>query len=565
MTFEPEPGTRINLKNDEVIEFLALEASGPASVFVYAESGKEGTVYKVLKNQEQYALKVFYPHYRDKRLLENTDKVSRFKDLEGFRVAKRTVITPETHPNLLREFPDLTYAVLMPWIEGTVWSNLMLETDPALQPENYVQIAYALTRVVSSLELQGLAHCDLSSNNFIIAKSPSGIQLIDIEDMYGPDMPRPIPDVSYGSVGYRTKWIAEKGLWGPESDRFSIAVLCSEILTWHNPEIQENKSGTTAFFDEQEIGEESDRYRLMAKHLSRQSDNLPVLLEKAWFSTEFAQCPTVVEWTDAVRKLQVKVAPEPSPYVEDQSHIATIIRKRNRQNQIKVEPAPEPKPLVVEEDQPQSDTVVPDKSEDEINIDAQEPAFPESEAENPSEEEREFPSEVLVLEQSDSNTGVPPKMNISLETLDFGILGKPENSQQFFISNSGGANLEVTIQAEEWVDISPQVFTIVPGEQQLITAAINATYPKLNTGREYLTPYALTIESNVGSVVLGAKFTLAKPAFYESGWKHAFIGATLGSIIGCIFFATTGSDPMGTILALMFLGGLVGYIAFSSK
>src|SRR6185503_9818134 len=159
MTFEPEPGTRNHLKNDEVIEFVALEPTGPASVFVYAESGKEGTVYKVLKNKEQYALKVFYPQYRDKRLLENTDKLSRFKDLEGFRVAKRTVITPDGYPDLLKKYPDLTYAVLMPWIDGTVWGNLMLETDPSLQPENYFQIAHGLTKVVSSLELQGLAHC----------------------------------------------------------------------------------------------------------------------------------------------------------------------------------------------------------------------------------------------------------------------------------------------------------------------------------------------------------------------------------------------------------------------
>src|SRR6185436_14052111 len=165
MTFEPEPGTRIHLKNDEVIEFVPLEASGPASVFAYAESGKEGTVYKVLQDNERYALKVFYPQYRDKRLLENTDKVHRFKDLEGFRVAKRRVLTPEAFPDLLKKFPDLTYAVLMPWIDGTVWGNLILETDPSLQPENYVQIAYALARVVSSLELQGLAHCDLSNNN----------------------------------------------------------------------------------------------------------------------------------------------------------------------------------------------------------------------------------------------------------------------------------------------------------------------------------------------------------------------------------------------------------------
>lgn len=88
MTFEVDPVTRILLKNNEVIECLALEASGPASDLVYAESGKGGTVYKVLKDQEQSALKVLYPPYRDKRLHENTDKVHRLQNLEGFRVVR---------------------------------------------------------------------------------------------------------------------------------------------------------------------------------------------------------------------------------------------------------------------------------------------------------------------------------------------------------------------------------------------------------------------------------------------------------------------------------------------
>ena len=571
MSFEPEPGTRIHLKNDEVIEFLPLEANGPASVFVYAESGKEGTVYKVLKDKEQFALKVFYPQYRDKRLLENTDKLSRFKNLEGFRVAKRTVITPEAFPNLLNKYPDLQYAVLMPWIDGTVWGNLMLETDPSLQLENYVQIAYALTRVVSSLELQGLAHCDLSNNNFIIAKSPSGIQLIDIEDMYAPDMPRPIPDVSYGSIGYRTKWIAERGLWGPESDRFSIAVLCSEIISWHNEEIRENRAGNTSFFDEEEIGEECDRYKLMIQHLGSESDELPDLLERAWFSSEFSDCPTVLEWTEAVRKRQLQMTPEPSPYMEDQANIATIImRKSDRPNLMLVEPALEPEPALVdevEEGPSQLPTIDLEKTEDEITVDMPDQASLESEAEDTSELEDQLQQEAVVLEESDGAMpiGLPPKMNISLEILDFGILGKPENTQRFSISNTGGANLTVTIQTEQWVDISPQDFTLTPGEQQLIIATINAKFPKPKTGREYRTPSAMTVESNIGSEVIGAKLTLARPAFHESGWKRALLGAMLGLIVGIILLPSAGSDGIGAMLAIMFLGGLMAFIAYPGK
>jgi len=575
MTFEPEPGTRIHLKNDEVIEFVPLDVSGPASVFAYAESGKEGTVYKVLQDNERYALKVFYPQYRDKRLLENTDRVHRFKDLEGFRVAKRRVLTPEAFPDLLKKFPDLTYAVLMPWIDGTVWGNLILETDPSLQAENYVQIAYALSRVVSSLELQGLAHCDLSNNNFIIAKSPAGLQLIDIEDMYAPDMPRPVPDVSYGSVGYRTKWIAEKGLWGPESDRFSLAVLCSEIITWHHEEIRENKSGSTSFFDEEEIGEDCDRYNLMLSYLGNDSDELPELLERAWFSTDFAHCPTVMEWRQAIRRVQLQVAPEPSPYVEDQTHIATIIMGKGITPELKpMEVAPAPEPQFVqdlEEEQQQLAAVDVEKTEDAVNANLQAMPVAESEAEHPPEVDDQFELEEPVEEQTDGTmpVGVPPKMNLCLEILDFGTIGRPENSRQFSISNSGGASLDVSIQAEEWIDLSIREFALAPGEQQSITASINTRFPMPKTGSEYRTASALTIETNIGSEVIGAKFTLAKPAFYVSWWKRALVGMLVGSIFGCVLLllALAGADPTTIVVipVVLILCGLAGIIAYPGK
>jgi len=574
MTFEPEPGTRIHLKNDEVIEFVPLDVSGPASVFVYAESGKEGTVYKVLKDKEHYALKVFYPQYRDIRLLENTDKLHRFKDLEGFRVAKRRVLTPETFPDLLKQFPDLTYAVLMPWIHGTVWGNLMLETDPSLRSENYVQIAYALTRVVSSLELQGLAHCDLSNNNFIIAKSPAGIQLIDLEDMYAPDMPRPVPDVSYGSIGYRTKWIAEKGLWGPESDRFSLGVLCSEIITWHHEEIRENKSGSTSFFDEEEIGEDCDRYNLMLSYLGNENDELPELLERAWFSRDFAQCPTVMEWRQAIRRVQLQVASEPSPYVEDQTHIATIlVRKGISPEPQPMEAAPAPEPQLIqdmEEELPPAAVDV-EKAEDAVDAKLQAQASAESEAEHPPEVDEQFEVEEPVQEQTDGTMpiGVPPKMNLSLDILDFGTIGGPENSRQFSISNSGGASLDVSIQAEEWIDLSLREFAVAPGEQQFITVSINSRIPIPKTGSEYRTASALTIETNVGSEVIGAKFTLAKPAFYESWWKRALVGMLVGSVFGCILLALAlaGADPTTIVVIpiLLILCGLAGIIAYPRR
>src|SRR4030095_11357289 len=148
-------------------------------------------------------------------------------------------------------------------------------------------------------------------------------------------------------------------------------------------------------------------------------------------------------------------------------------------------------------------------------------------------------------------------------------VSKPENSQRLSISNSGGAILNVSIQAEEWIDLSHRDFAIAPGESQLITAFINAKFPRPKTGFEYRTASALTIESNVRGEVIGAKFNLAKPPFYESWWKRALLGSGIGLIFGCVLllFAIASSD-LTTIVVIpivSLLCGLAGIIAYPRK
>jgi len=121
--------------------------------------------------------------------------------------------------------------------------------------------------------------------------------------MYAPDMPRPIPDISYGTPGYRSKWIAQDGLWGSESDRFASAILCAEILTWHDPAIRQNKAGTVSYFDEEEIGENSERYRLMKEYLNTVDPAISLLFEKAWFASAFDECPSVADWRNALDQI----------------------------------------------------------------------------------------------------------------------------------------------------------------------------------------------------------------------------------------------------------------------
>lgn len=577
MTFEPEPGMRLHLGKDEVIEFLPLEEKGPASVFVYAESGKEGTVYKVLKNQERYALKVFYPEYRDIRLLENTERLTRFKQLEGFRVAERDLFEPEEYPQLLRQYPDLTYAVLMPWIEGTVWGNMMLDPQPSLQVANYLQIAKTLIRVVNNLEVQGLAHCDLSNNNFIIVDGFSEVQLIDVEDMYAPGMPRPIPDVSYGTVGYRTRWIAENGLWGPESDRFAIAILCCEILAWHAEEIRKNRSGNTSFFDEEEIGEESERYKLITRCLDDVNGKLPPLLEKAWFANDFSQCPPVAEWFETIQKVGEATVSETV------AESATVISSGTESASGEVEASTDADSTSSEAEARSASEMEPSAEEESVvraseNIFVSEGGIPtdevltvQKEGTAPTEEEEQ--SEIETLAQKRDGTiprGVPPKMDVSIDNLEFGIVGRPENSRKFSITNSGGAPLVITVQHQNWINVSQDTFVLAPGERQFVTAVLNAKYPHPKTGREFLTPNALDIQSNAGGEVIGARFTLPKIPFYEIGWKRATLGVILGAVFGCLIgFLLLLSDfeevACFVIPAIAVLFGLAGLASYPRK
>ena len=306
--FDPRPGMQLDL-DDEIIEFTPLEATGPASVYVYAETGKEGTVYKVLKISIPYALKVFHPDYQNGRLIKCTEILRQYRNMTGLRAADRLIINYKTHPKLINIFPELNHSILMPWIQGDLWQNMMNDEQP-LDGEKYFQIALSLTRTLYKLESKGLAHCDLSGGNTLINSDQCSIELIDIENLYASNMPRPIPGISYGTVGYRNRWIAENGLWGLEGDRFPGAILCSEIMAWGYKEIRENKATDNSFFDQHEIGENSDRYLLMKDCLNRISPELTILFEQAWFSDKPSTCPSFYEWKNVLEKLENPVYKE---------------------------------------------------------------------------------------------------------------------------------------------------------------------------------------------------------------------------------------------------------------
>lgn len=301
MSFEPTPGMHI-LLGEENIEFTSLEMNKPSSVYVYGEQGKEATVYRVVKNNKFHALKVFRFKYQHRRLINTVKQLNSLKNLDGLATAERIIIDRDTYPDLIKIYPELNFSILMPWIEGRSWGRI-IEDNKDMQYEDYLKIAKLLSKVISNLEKYKLAHCDLSHNSFMVDSSFSALQLFDLENMYGHNMPRPVPEVSYGTPGYRPLWIAENGLWDVKGDRFAFAILCAEIITWHNKSIRDNKARIDSFFSEEEIGDTSPRFNFMVYCLSQLSPKLPELFQKAWFSTRLDQCPTISHWKEVIDDL----------------------------------------------------------------------------------------------------------------------------------------------------------------------------------------------------------------------------------------------------------------------
>jgi tetratricopeptide (TPR) repeat protein len=282
----------------------------------YGQEGRQATVYQLAApspavgegqegSPDRRALKVFKPRYRLPALAGLADKLASFAVLRGLAVCHRTVLTARRHADLLHQHPDLIYAVLMPWIEGPTWMEVLLQRQ-ALAPEQSLALARSLAEILAGMEEHGLAHCDLSGPNVLLPAllpSPSigrgvggegGVALVDVEQLYGPDLRRPelLPG---GSPGYAHK-TAPDGLWSSTADRFAGAVLLGEMLGWCDERVREASWGEN-YFDPHEMQRESERFQALVGVLEeRWGTGVARLFERAWRSEVLADCATFGEW-----------------------------------------------------------------------------------------------------------------------------------------------------------------------------------------------------------------------------------------------------------------------------
>lgn len=276
----------------------------------YGQEGRQAIVYKLIADDHNMALKVLKPRFRVPGMVGLSRRLASFANLPGLQVCQRTVLNPQTYSAVLREFPDLLYGVLMPWVEGPTWMEVV-QNKEVVTPEQSLALARSLAGVMSAMEQEGLAHCDLSGPNILLPMlapsfaSESGmsaagaaVALVDVEQMFGPDLKKP-ELVPGGSPGYAHK-IAPDGMWESDADRLSGAVLLAEMLAWCDEQVR-NVAWGESYFEPEEMQKDSEHYHVLAKALwERWGDSVARLFDQAWGSDTLADCPTFGEWLVAL-------------------------------------------------------------------------------------------------------------------------------------------------------------------------------------------------------------------------------------------------------------------------
>lgn len=291
MAFQPQVNQELVI--DGVTHTIAEHPMAPG--LPYGQEGRMATVYKLRANGRYYALKVFKAMHRLPAIVGQAEQLGGYSTIPSLEVCKRTVLQPKRHKKLLQEEPDLTYAVLMPWVEGLTWMDLLTGGDE-LTPKQCRAMAGRFLRVMAGLERGGVAHCDLSGANLLIdhVDDEPVLYLVDVEQLYGPGLDKPSMFL-VGTPGYSHQR-DQDALWGPLADRFSGAIMLSEMLGWCDPTVQEHTWGES-YFDPDEMHHPAERFEVLYAALERYwGQEIATMFSQAWQSKTLNDCAAFNEW-----------------------------------------------------------------------------------------------------------------------------------------------------------------------------------------------------------------------------------------------------------------------------
>lgn len=311
MSFAPRVSDELELAG--VTWILPPHPSAPHAA--WSRAGSTSIIYRLddpdrsSARRPSRALKIFSPAYRGPLHAQRAQALADIGRLDGLQAAERVVLTAR-----MSEYPGLIGSLIMPWIEGHNWGDVV-RVRSTLLPEQASHFARALAGVLNALEERGLAHCNLSGGNVMISPQKAGgpptVQLVDLEHMFGPSFPEaqpPSPDTAPSS-----RLIEGKPAWRAHADRFSGAIIIGEMLGWWDATVQQAAAETTYFsaVDVASVTLPSRAKTLLASLRNKWGERIASLFEAAWKADGPWNAPSFRDWLDAL--------PQPAPEREDLS------------------------------------------------------------------------------------------------------------------------------------------------------------------------------------------------------------------------------------------------------
>ncbi len=277
---------------------------------VFVLEGSSAFIYKLchVDTGELYALKVFKRNVRNEQIAYIAATLAQFTDLPEFQAERRVCLTEYTYPELVRTYPELAYAVLMPWINEPTWTGILLNprASAAYTRDQALSLARATADALARLEAHGLAHADIAGSNVVPSPDRRQIRLLDPECMYMPGMPAP-QKMSQGTPGYQHQYLDARGQWCAEGDRFAGCILLAEMLTWWNPRVRARVAddAETIFRSEELQAPTTPCLQAVRDTLYTLDARLLELFDQAWLSRSLADCPPLQAWASALVKMSL--------------------------------------------------------------------------------------------------------------------------------------------------------------------------------------------------------------------------------------------------------------------
>ena len=282
---------------------------------VFLQEGSEALIYQLqeLGTGKPFALKVAKTSTQGRHIEQAITALAGGPEIAGLALAQsRVCLTKAAYPRLIATFPQLEYAVLMPWLQGRSWAGLLLAGDAAslYTAHQAVQLGRATALTLSSLEALGFAHTDVAGSNVLILPDFQGIELLDLEGLYFPEA-RALRS-SWGTPGYQHPRPGSMGQWCAGGDRFAGALLLTEMLTWWNPHVRAHlPKGAESLFRPEEVQQRgAPLWAAVRAALAEICPPARALFDQAWASHDLSDCPTLDAWARCLPAQQSEGPPD---------------------------------------------------------------------------------------------------------------------------------------------------------------------------------------------------------------------------------------------------------------